>query len=159
MVCRLVSRGGEPGGPQEVVWEGDSRWIPISAALLGEVGRMQVLTPSVLVHPTDEDSSQVRCHTTANISLLSADCSCLKPRQARICKSSPPLCLSTLWMNTPARYAVSLLQVLLVFLLTAHASTCINWASPHPLCACPSCGRPTQSGMLSHYCESFNFFC
>ena len=68
--CRLVSRGGDPGAPQEVVWEGDSRWIPISAALLGEVGRMQVLTPSVLVHPVDEDSSQVCCHNTASLFCL-----------------------------------------------------------------------------------------
>lgn len=40
----------EQGAPQ-VQWEGDSRWIAISSALLGEVGRMQVLTPTILVHP------------------------------------------------------------------------------------------------------------
>ena len=39
-------------GPPEFQWEGESRWIAISAALLGEVGQMQVLTPSILVHPT-----------------------------------------------------------------------------------------------------------
>lgn len=56
-----MSKGGEAGSPQEIVWEGDSRWIPISAALLGEVGRMQVLTPSVLVHPAAEGFNQVGC--------------------------------------------------------------------------------------------------
>lgn len=59
MACRLVSRDGEEWRSREVVWEGDSRWIPISAALLGEVGRMQVLTPSVLIHPAAGDSTQV----------------------------------------------------------------------------------------------------
>ena len=39
-------------GPPEIQWDGESRWIAISAALLGEVGQMQVLTPSILVHPT-----------------------------------------------------------------------------------------------------------
>lgn len=48
---RLVAVAQEEGPPQ-IQWEGESRWIAISAALLGEVGQMQVLTPSVLVHPT-----------------------------------------------------------------------------------------------------------
>lgn len=39
-------------GPPEIQWQGESRWIAISAALLGEVGQMQVLTPSILVYPT-----------------------------------------------------------------------------------------------------------
>ena len=43
----------EQGAPQ-VQWEGDSRWIAISSALLGEVGRMQVLTPTILVHPPSD---------------------------------------------------------------------------------------------------------
>ena len=38
-------------GPPKILWEGESRWIAISAALLGEVGQMQVLTPSILIHP------------------------------------------------------------------------------------------------------------
>lgn len=48
-VCRLVAVPQEQGQPQ-IQWEGDSRWIAISAALLGEVGQMQVLTPSILIH-------------------------------------------------------------------------------------------------------------
>lgn len=54
-VCRLVAVPQEEGPPQ-IQWEGESRWIAISAALLGEVGQMQVLTPSILVHqPVPED--------------------------------------------------------------------------------------------------------
>lgn len=56
-----MRKGGEASSTQEIAWEGDSRWIPISAALLGEVGRMQVLTPSVLVHPAADNTSQVCC--------------------------------------------------------------------------------------------------
>lgn len=48
--CRLVAVPQQQGGTQ-IQWEGDSRWIAISSALLGEVGRMQVLTPTILVHP------------------------------------------------------------------------------------------------------------
>ncbi len=46
----------QQGGP-EIRWEGDSRWIAISSALLGEVGRMQVLTPTILIHPTCDPPS------------------------------------------------------------------------------------------------------
>ena len=46
----------QQGGP-EIRWEGDSRWIAISSALLGEVGRMQVLTPTILVHPPSDPPS------------------------------------------------------------------------------------------------------
>lgn len=54
-VCRLVAVPQEQGPPQ-IQWEGDSRWIAISAALLGEVGQMQVLTPSILIHhPVPEE--------------------------------------------------------------------------------------------------------
>lgn len=65
-MCRLVSISQEQG-PPEIQWQGESRWIAISAALLGEVGQMQVLTPSILVYPTtpidpedvpDEDPSE-----------------------------------------------------------------------------------------------------
>ena len=45
-------------GPPQVQWEGDSRWVAISAALLGEVGRMQVLTPTILVHPISPSSDE-----------------------------------------------------------------------------------------------------
>ena len=54
--CRLVAVPQQQGGP-EIQWEGDSRWIAISSALLGEVGRMQVLTPTILVHPASDSSS------------------------------------------------------------------------------------------------------
>ncbi|KAL3156643.1 hypothetical protein ABBQ38_000926 [Trebouxia sp. C0009 RCD-2024] len=54
-VARLVAVPQEQGPPQ-IQWEGDSRWIAISAALLGEVGQMQVLTPSILIHhPVPEE--------------------------------------------------------------------------------------------------------
>ena len=57
---RLVQQGQQA----ELAWEGESRWIPISAALLGEVGRMQVLTPSILVHPAPEAPPQVYLTST-----------------------------------------------------------------------------------------------
>lgn len=55
-VARLVAVPQQQGGP-EIRWEGDSRWIAISSALLGEVGRMQVLTPTILVHPPSDPPS------------------------------------------------------------------------------------------------------
>lgn len=54
--CRLVAVPQQQG-PPEIQWEGESRWIAISSALLGEVGRMQVLTPTILIHPTLDPTS------------------------------------------------------------------------------------------------------
>ncbi len=58
MLRRLIAVPQQQG-PAEVQWEGDSRWIAISSALLGEVGRMQVLTPTILVYPTPSSTSNL----------------------------------------------------------------------------------------------------
>lgn len=55
---RLVAVPQQQGGP-EIQWEGESRWIAVSSALLGEVGRMQVLTPTILVHPASDPPSDL----------------------------------------------------------------------------------------------------
>lgn len=63
--CRLVAVP-QQGAPPEIQWEGDSRWIAISAALLGEVGQMQVLTPTIMIHPTPSHSTPSGEATTSD---------------------------------------------------------------------------------------------
>ena len=73
----------QQGGP-EIRWEGDSRWIAISSALLGEVGRMQVLTPTILVHPasappSDPARASDATHTSGVTSRGSAEAIAMTP--------------------------------------------------------------------------------
>ncbi len=82
--CRLVAVPQQQGGP-EIRWEGDSRWIAISSALLGEVGRMQVLTPTILVHPASgapsdpAQASDATTHTSGVTSPGSAEAIAMTP--------------------------------------------------------------------------------
>ncbi|DBA99100.1 TPA: hypothetical protein ACH3X1_014234 [Trebouxia sp. C0004] len=82
-VARLVAVPQQQGGPQ-IQWEGESRWIAISSALLGEVGRMQVLTPTILVHPPSDPPSDLAqasdvTHTSGVTSPGSAEAIAMTP--------------------------------------------------------------------------------
>ena len=80
----MVAVPQQQGGP-EIQWEGDSRWIAISSALLGEVGRMQVLTPTILVHPASgppsdpAQASDATTHTSGVTSPGSAEAIAMTP--------------------------------------------------------------------------------
>ena len=45
----------EGGGPPELTWVGDGQWLEASFAVLGDVGAMRVLQPTLRVRHADRE--------------------------------------------------------------------------------------------------------
>eukprot|EP00775_Hariotina_reticulata_P002565 gene2565-2867_t len=49
----------EAGGKVEVQWEGSSRWVEVNVGLIGELGSMVALTPTMIAHSAQGEKHQL----------------------------------------------------------------------------------------------------
>ena len=66
----MVLRESEDGSPAQLVWRDEGRWLQASFGVLGPVGAMRVLAPSLLIRRTDASGNLlVRLSSLPHLSL------------------------------------------------------------------------------------------